>query len=129
DSGDEVSFMYSDSGPKAPRGTSLPKGVTAARVVQITDPLRPGSSPSYVYVMVASPKGPKPAYNASTGYVRYLRDPAGSAKPADEYVFSQSSYSNYGNAPTGDVCGPPSPGHPYGTPILDSHGNPVIARH
>jgi len=49
--------------------------------------------------------------------------------PADEYGFSQSDYSSYGNAPKGDICGAPSPGHPYGTPILDAHGNPVIARH
>ncbi len=129
DTNDEVSFMYSDSGPKAPRGTLLPKGITTMRAVSITDPLNPGSGPSYVYVMVAAPNGPKPAYNASNGYVRYMRDPAGSATPADEYVFSQSDYSNYGNAPTGDICGAPSPGHPYGTPILDAHGNPVIARH
>jgi hypothetical protein len=92
--------------------------------VQITDPLRPSAPARYVYVMVAAPNGPKPAYNASNGYVRYLRDPT-----ADEYVFSQSNYSNYGNAPVGDICGAPSPGHPYGLPILDSNGHPVIARH
>ena len=129
DTNDEVSFMYSDSGPQAPAGTPLPKGIAKMRTVQITDPLRPGSAPSYVYVMVAAPTGPKPAYNASNGYVRYMRDPAGSATPADEYVFSQSDYSNYGNAPKGDICGAPSPGHPYGTPILGPDGQPVIARH
>src|SRR5205807_1722777 len=85
--------------------------------------------PRYVYVMVAAPSGPKPAYNASNGYVGYLRDRAGSAHPADEYVFSQSNYSNYGNAPKGDICGAPSAGHPYGTPDLDANGKPVIARH
>jgi len=124
DTNDEVSFMYSDSGPQAPQGVRLPKGIETMRAVQITDPLRPGAAPRYVYVMVAAPNGPKPAYNASNGYVRYLRDPN-----ADEYVFSQSAYSNYGNAPTGDICGAPSAGHPYGTPILDANGNPVIARH
>ncbi len=129
DTNDEVSFMYSDSGPKAPSGTALPRGITTMRAVQITDPLHPTAPPQYVYVMVAGPKGPKPAYNASNGYVRYLQDPAGSATPADEYVFSQSDYSNYGNAPKGEICGAPSPGHPYGTPLLDSNGNPIIARH
>jgi hypothetical protein len=129
DTNDEVSFMDSDSGPQAPSGASLPKGITTMRAVEITDPLRPGSAPTYVYVMVAGPKGPKPAYNASNGYVRYLTDPAGSPTPADEYVFSQSDYSNYGNAPRGDICGPPSTGHPYGTPILGADGKPVIARH
>jgi hypothetical protein len=94
------------------------------REVQITDPLRPSSGDRFVYVMVAGPSGPKPAYDASNGYVRYLRDPN-----ADEYVYSQSSYSSYGNAPKGDICGAPSPGHPYGTPILDAKGAPVIARH
>ncbi len=129
DSGDEVSFMDSDSGPKAPSAAALPSGITTMRAVQITDPLRPGSGPSYVYVMVAGPHGPRPAYTAANGYVRYMRDPAGSKTPADEYVFSQSDYSNYGNAPTGDICGAPSRGHPYGTPILDSGGKPEIARH
>jgi hypothetical protein len=129
DTNDEVSFMDSDSGPKAPAGTPMPKGISTVRAVQITDPLNPSGGPSYVYVMVAKPDGPKPAFNASNGYVRYMRDSAGSATPADEFVFSQSDYSNYGNAPTGDICGAPSPGHPYGTPILDAHGNPVIARH
>jgi hypothetical protein len=129
DTNDEVSFMYSDSGPQAPFGAPLPKGITKMRPVQITDPLRPQSAPTYVYVMVAAPGGPRPAYNASNGYVRYLTDPAGSATPADEYVFSQSDYSNYGNAPKGDICGPPSAGHPYGTPILGADGQPIIARH
>jgi hypothetical protein len=129
DTNDEIAFMYSDSGPKAPRHAPRPKGIWAVRAIKITDPLNRRSRPRYVYVMVAAPNGPKPAYNASNGYVRYLRDPAGSPHPADEYVYSQSSYSNYGNAPTGDICGAPSPGHPYGTPILDSSGKPVIARH
>jgi hypothetical protein len=129
DTQDEVSFIYSDSGPKAPQQARLPKGVTAMRAVQISDPLNPAAGPRYVYVMVAGPHGPKPAYTASNGYVRYARDAPGSAQPADELVFSQSNYSSYGNAPKGDICGAPSAGHPYGTPILDSSGKPVIARH
>jgi hypothetical protein len=129
DTNDEVSFMYSDSGPAAPKSAALPQGISTLRVVKITDPLRPGAATQYVYMMIAGPHGPKPAYNASNGYVRYLQDPAGSATPADEYTFSQSDYSNYGNAAKGDICGAPSPGHPYGTPLLDSNGNPIIARH
>jgi hypothetical protein len=116
--------MYSDSGTQAPGQAQLPKGILTMRAVQITDPLHLSAPARYVYVMVAATNGPKPAYNASNGYVRYLRDPN-----ADEYVFSQSDYANYGNAPTGDICGAPSAGHPYGTPILDANGNPVIARH
>ncbi len=129
DTNDEVSFMYSDSGPKAPTDARMPKGIIGERAVRISDPLNPSAGDRYVYVLVSGPGGPKPAYNASNGYVRYMRDPAGSATPADEYAFSQSSYSNYGNAPTGVTCGAPSPGHPYGTPILDASGKPVIARH
>ena len=124
DTNDEISFMYSDSGAKAPSDARVPRGIIATRTVQITDPSNAQAGARYVYVMVAAPGGPKPTYTAANGYVRYLRDPN-----ADEYVFSQSDYSNYGNAPRGDICGPPSPGHPYGTPILDSSGHPVIARH
>lgn len=124
DTNDEVSFMYSDSGPRAPRGAHLPKGIRAMRIVRITDPLHRSAPPQYVYVMVSRPGGPKPAYNASNGYVRYLRDPN-----ADEFVYSQSAYANYGNAPKGEICGAPSPGHPFGTPLLDSSGHPIIARH
>ncbi len=124
DTNDEISFMYSDSGPKAPSDARVPRGILATRTVQITDPNNAQAGARYVYVMVAAPSGPKPAYTAANGYLRYLRDPN-----ADEYVFSQSDYSNYGNAARGDICGPPSPGHPYGTPILDSSGHPVIARH
>src|SRR5436305_1182289 len=94
DTNDEVSFMYSDSGPRAPRHARLPKGIRTTRLVQITDPLNRSAGPRYVYVMVAGAHGPKSAYNASNGYVRYLRD-----SNADEFVFSQSAYSNYGNAP------------------------------
>ena len=129
DTNDEVAFMYSDGGPEAPRDANLPKGIQAVRTVEITDPLNPTAPAHYVYVMVSGPGGPTPAYNASNGYVQYLRDPAGSPQPADEYMYSQSRYSDYGNAPKGDICGAPSLGHPYGTPILDANGNPVIARH
>jgi hypothetical protein len=129
DTNDEVSFMYSDAGPQAPSGSKLPKGISTMRAVKITDPLNPSAGSRYVYVMVAAPGGPTPAYNASNGYVRFQRDAPGSATPADEFAFSQSDYSNYGNAPKGIICGAPSLGHPYGTPILDSAGNPVIARH
>jgi hypothetical protein len=124
DTNDEIAFMYSDSGPQAPKGAPLPRGVVALRTVKITDPFNHGTGPSFVYVMVSGPGGPKPAYDASNGYVRYARD-----ANADEYVFSQSDYSNYGNAPTGDICGAPSKGHQYGMPMLGTDGKPEIARH
>jgi hypothetical protein len=87
------------------------------RAVQITDPQGPGAPPHYVYVMVAGPKGPKPAYNATNGYVRYTRDPN-----ANFFEYSQSNYSDYGNAAKGIIC------DANGHIIRDAHGNPVIAR-
>ena len=117
DTNDEIAFMFSDSGAAAPNGARLPKGVVDARTVAISDPLNPGAAPRYVYVMEAGPKGPKPAYNASNGYVRYARD-----ANADTFAFSQSSYSNYGNAAPGIIC------DANGNIIRDAHGNPVIAR-
>jgi hypothetical protein len=44
--------------------------------------------------MKAAADGPKPAFDASNGYVRYTRD-------AHTFVYSQSSYDSYGNAPKG----------------------------
>src|SRR4051794_6270141 len=95
DTNDELAFMASDAGPQAPSSASLPKGIIGAREVKVADPSNPGAVKS-VYVMRASAKGPKPAFNASNGYVRYTRDPG-----ADTYVYSQSSYDGYGNARIG----------------------------
>jgi hypothetical protein len=87
--------MASDAGPQAPSGAALPKGIVGAREVKVADPTNPGTVKS-VYVMEAGAKGPKPAFNAANGYVRYMRD-----QNADDYVYSQSSYDGYGNARTG----------------------------
>jgi hypothetical protein len=90
DDNDELVFMASDAGPQAPAGAALPNGIEAAREVRVTDPQNPGSA-TYAYVMKASkdmsPEG---------GYVKYTRD-----SDADMFVYSQSSYDNYGNAPRG----------------------------
>src|SRR3954464_15222995 len=95
DTNDELAFMASDAGPQAPSSASLPKGIFGAREVKVADPSNPGAVKS-VYVMRASAKGPKPAFNASNGYVRYMRDSG-----ADTYMYSQSSYDGYGNARIG----------------------------
>jgi hypothetical protein len=116
DTNDELAFMASDAGSQAPANSPLPRGVVGVRAVTINDPYAPGH-PSYVYVMKAGAKGPRPAYNASNGYVSYMRDPN-----ADFFELSQSDYSNYGNAAKGIVC------DAQGHIIRDSHGNPVIAR-
>jgi hypothetical protein len=42
--------------------------------------------------MLAGPNGPKPKYNASNGYVRYEPD-----ADSDTFLFSESSYEDYGN--------------------------------
>jgi len=45
-----------------------------------------------VYVALAGANGPTPAFNASNGYVRYEPD-----ADSDTFVYSQSSYGDYGN--------------------------------
>jgi hypothetical protein len=117
DTQDELAFMFSDSGGAAPKGAKLPRGIADMRQVSLSDPLNPNAATRYVYVMEAGPKGPKPAFNASNGYVRYTRD-----RNADFFAFSQSSYSDYGNAATGMVC------DDNGKVIRDAHGNPVVGR-
>ena len=100
DQNDEVAFMASDAGPAAPRSARLPKGLVGARRITVTDPTNPaGAIVGYVYVALAGPKGPKPAFDATNGYVRYERD-----ANADTFAFSQSSYDNYGNAKVGTYC-------------------------
>jgi hypothetical protein len=94
DDNDELAFMASDAGPQAPAGATLPKGIEGVREVRIDDPTNPKATPRYAYVMKAAADGPKPAFDASNGYVRYTRD-------AHTFVYSQSSYDSYGNAPKG----------------------------
>jgi hypothetical protein len=67
--------------------------------------------------MKAAPTGPKPAFNASNGYVHYTRD-----QNADFFEKSESSYEGYGNAATGVYC------DAAGNVVLDKDGKPAIAR-
>ena len=97
DHNDELVFMASDTGPAAPAGATLPKGIREGRAVTVTDPLT--GNQSYAYVMIAGADGPAPAYDADDGYVQYRRDTG-----ADTFEFSQSSYDGYGNAPKGPYC-------------------------
>ncbi|HEX8854445.1 MAG TPA: hypothetical protein VF752_02510 [Thermoleophilaceae bacterium] len=116
DDNDELAFMASDAGPQAPAGAKLPKGVEAARTITLTDPSNPGAAPTYVYVMKAGDHGPKPAFDATNGYVKYERD-------ANAVLFekSESSYDGYGNAATGPYCDANGNlvTNPDGTPKLD----------
>ena len=67
--------MASDAGPQAPVGrAAAASGIEAAQPVTVADPLNPGAAPTYVYVMRAGANGPKPAFDASNGYVHYQRD-------------------------------------------------------
>jgi hypothetical protein len=122
---DEMSFMARDAGPAAPSGARLPHGIAQARQVRVIDPVT--GAMSYVYVMLSAEDASHhplvaPAYTAANSpYVHYQRD-----ANADIFVYSQSSYGNYGNAPKGPVC------NPDGTPAigrgfkLDTGGNVVL---
>jgi hypothetical protein len=113
DSNDELAFMASDAGPQAPADAIRPAGMAGVKQIQIVDP-QTGTS-SYVYVMLARADGPR----ADTGehYVHYQRD-----ANADTFVFSQSSYSNYGNAAQGVYC------TPDGQIVRNADGTPKIGR-
>jgi hypothetical protein len=99
DTNDELAFMASDAGPQAPAGSTAPAGIGGVQEVAVNDPNDPTAAPSYVYVMKANPGGPKPAFDASNGYVSYKRD-----ANADNFERSESSYKDYGNAGTGQYC-------------------------
>jgi hypothetical protein len=106
DSNDEVAFMASDAGPKAPSEAIRPAGIDGVKEVTVVDP-QTGAA-SYVYVMLARTVGPRPAFDGSNGYVHYERD-----ANADTFVHSESSYEGYGNAAQGLYCTPD--GQPAGT--------------
>ena len=93
DDNDELAFMASDAGEQAPSGAALPKGIEAMREVRVDDPQNPGAPARYAYVMKAAANGP---HEDASPYVKYARD-----ADADMFVYSQSSYDSYGNAPKG----------------------------
>jgi hypothetical protein len=117
DNNDELAFMARDAGPAAPAGARLPKGVEAAKRVTVADPSNPQAEPSYVYVMKTGGKGPKPAFDASSGYVSYQRD-----ANADLFEKSESSFEGYGNAASGPYC------DKDGNLVLNPDGTPAEAR-
>jgi len=95
DTDDEVVFMARDAAARAPESAALPGGVEDSYEVAVTDPSHGGAT-SYVYVMKAAPDGPAPAFDSTNGYVRYERE-----ADADVFLYSQSSYGNYGAAAPG----------------------------
>jgi len=116
DDNDELAFMYEDAGDQAPRGTRLPDNIAASYEVLVSDP-RDATKQRYAYVMQAAPGGPKPAFDASNGYVQYKRDAI-----ADTFERSVSSYSNYGNARRGPYC------DKEGRVVTDADGKPKLDR-
>ena len=95
DTDDEMVFMARDAAARAPASAGLPPGVEDSYEIAVTDPSAGGAT-TYVYVMKAAPEGPKPAFDATNGYVRYERE-----TDADVFLYSQSRYSGYGAAPKG----------------------------
>jgi hypothetical protein len=103
---DELSFMARDAGDTAPSSTALPKGIVSAYQVRLVDPTT--QTTRYVYVMESAPGKqagswvvPSRYTAADSPYVHYTPD-----RDADLMAYSQSSYSNYGNAPVGPACKP-----------------------
>ena len=76
DDNDELAFMAADAGPRAPKTAALPAGIEEARRVDLVDPLDPLRAEKAVYVMKAGADGPRAAFDASNGYVKYDRDAA-----------------------------------------------------
>jgi hypothetical protein len=97
DTNDEIAFMASDAGPNAPKTAPMPQGMVGSYKIAVTDPYD-AANLSFVYVMLAGdePEAPKPAFDATNGYVRYHPD-----ANSDTFVKSQSSYGSYGAAAKG----------------------------
>ncbi len=109
--------MLDDAGPRAPAGAARPAGIDAVREIRLADPLNPQAPARYAYVMRATAAGPRPAFDATNGHVRYKRD-----KDADLFAFSESSYENYGNAPKGIHC------DAEGNVVRNADGTPKLAQ-
>ena len=105
DDDDEIVFMASDAGAKAPTKI-MPAGANALnerQEIQIADPLNPTQT-SYLYLVV---RAEGPTFNGTNGYVRYQRD-ANADEWIDRNVFPQGSTEQLGSSNTG--YGPNLPG-------------------
>ena len=96
DTDDELVFMARDLGPQAPADAELPKHAQEMVEVVVASSGVGAGVQGYLYVVLAGDKGPRAEYDATNGYVRYERD-----ADADVFLYSQSSYSDYGAAPKG----------------------------
>ena len=106
DDDDEIAFMASDAGPRAPSDALGPLETGSNRQeVAITDPLTGGVSYVYLYLR---PGGS--AFDETNGYVDYERD-ANADEYIDRYSFKRAdpevlgvSNENYGPNLAGTVC-------------------------
>jgi hypothetical protein len=113
---DELSFMAADAGVQAPSTAALPAGVLDSYTVTVND--AQNGTTGYVYVALAGSGGPAPAYTAKNSpYVHYTPD-----ADANLFVYSQSSYGNYGAAPKGWYC------NPDGSLAVDAAGKPLVGQ-
>jgi len=101
---DELAFMARDAGDPAPANATLPAHIASAYQVRLLDPT--SHQTRYVYVMQSEFDQQSnswwvtPAFTASNSpYVHYTPD-------VDQHMltYSQSDYSDYGNAPAGPAC-------------------------
>ena len=127
---DELVFMARDAAAAAPRGTALPKGIASAYKVRLLDPAT--HETRFVYLMQSAPGKAAGTWTvpikytaANSPYVRYTPD-----QNAGMLAFSQSNYSDYGNAPVGPACA--ADGTPEGKAVIgqgfkyDSGGDVVL---
>jgi hypothetical protein len=101
---DELAFMARDAGAQAPASAQLPGGIVSAYQVRLVDPTT--HAIHFVYVMESAPGKQAGSWAvpirytaANSPYVHYRAD-----RDADVMAYSQSSYSDYGNAPVGPAC-------------------------
>ena len=127
DTDDELVFMARDAADRAPASAPLPAGVEDSYEVVVGDPANTKVH-GFVYLMKAASNGPRSEYDTDNGYVRYERDP-----DSDLFLFSQSNYDDYGDAPKGPVynpetgtCGEPmdDPATDDPTPVVDLQRRP-----
>ncbi len=106
DTDDEVVFMARDIGAQAPEDAALPEGIQDSYEVAVADPTT--GAAGFVYVAQTTEDGPEAAFDATNGYVRYERDQSDEdpAKDAGTFLYSQSSYGDYGAAAHGAYYDP-----------------------
>lgn len=106
DDDDELAFMASDAGGRAPADANAPQDASDRQEVALDDPTQPGVA-SYVYLFLTSGQ---PQFDATNGYVHYQRD-ANADQWIDKESFAATDpeklgtlHGTYGPNLTGTVC-------------------------